>query len=292
MSGPIVPVVRTGLRLLVKPVLHPRVPLRVQRAWLQVMSAPPALPADVRLERATVGGRPAERLVPAGAPDGAAVLLLHGGAFLTCSPRTHRAFAARLALAAGVAVTVLDYRRAPEHPYPAPVDDAAAAYDELSARGRVAVVGDSAGGALALMLARRLRDSGGQLPAALGLVSPLVDLTLAMGEAYQGFDPYLNVAWGRQGSAAFLGGADAVSLSPLHGDLSGLPPMLVHVSEHERLRPEGIELVERVRAAGGGAELVVLDGLWHDVHLQCHLIAEAATATDDMGRWVRAQLHP
>lgn len=152
------------------------------------------------------------------------------------------------------------------------------------------MVGDSAGGTLALLLASRLRDSGAPAPAALGLVSPLADLTLAMGEAYEGSDPYLNVAWGRQGSAAFLGGADAAALSPLTSDLSGLPPMLVHVSEHERLRPEGVELVERVRAAGGSADVVVLDDLWHDVHLQCHLVAAAGQATDDLGRWLAGHL--
>ena len=289
MSSPIVAASRMTLRLLVKPLLRPQVPLAVQRAWLELMSPPPPLPEDLTLERVTVGGRPAERLTPAGARSGA-VLLLHGGAFVTCSPRTHRAFAARLARAAGVAVTVLDYRRAPEHHHPAQVDDAAAAYAELTAAGPVAVVGDSAGGTLALLLATRLRDGRGTPPAALGLVSPLVDLTLASGEAYTGEDPYLNVSWGRQGSAAFLGGADALALSPLHGDLSALPPMLVHVSEHERLRPEGLELVERVRAAGGSADVVVLDDLWHDVHLQCHLVREAAEATDDLGSWLAARL--
>ena len=290
MSSPIVSVARTTLRLLVKPVLRPQVPLAFQRAWLELLSPPTPLPSGVALTRDTVGGRQAERLTPAAAVPGAAVLLLHGGAFMTCSPRTHRAFAARLAVAIGAAVTVLDYRRAPEHPYPAALDDAAAAYAALAAGGRVALVGDSAGGALALMLAARLRDGGGSAPVALGLVSPLVDLTLAMGEAYEGDDPYLNVAWGRQGSAAFLAGADAVRLSPQHNDLTGLPPMLVHVSEHERLRPEGLALVERVRAAGGSAEAVVLADLWHDVHLQCALVREAAQATDDLGRWLARHL--
>jgi monoterpene epsilon-lactone hydrolase len=290
VSSPVVVVARTALRVAVKPVLRPEVPLRVQRSWLELLSLVAPLPPGVALEVTTAGGRPAERLVPVGAPADAAVLLLHGGGFMTCSPRTHRSFAARLAAAGGVAVTVPHYRRAPEHPYPAPVDDASAAYAELAARGSVAVVGDSAGGTLALLLARRLRDGAGPPPAALGLVSPFVDLTLASSDAYDGEDPYLNASWGRQGATAFVGGADPAALSPLHGDLSGLPPMLVHLSEHERLRPEGIELVERVRASGGSAELVVLPGLWHDVHLQCGLVAEAAQATDELARWVASHL--
>jgi monoterpene epsilon-lactone hydrolase len=290
MTGPIVPVVRTALRLLVKPVLRPQVPLSVQRAWLEALAPVTALPAGTTVEATTVGARAAERLVPPGAAPHAAVLLLHGGGFLTCSPRTHRAFAARLAAAAGVAVTVPDYRLAPEHPYPAPVADAQAAYDELAPHGPVAVVGDSAGGTLALLLPQRLRDHGAQVPVALGLVSPLVDLTLALSDSYCGPDPYLNREWGYQGRDAFVGAADPRGLSPLHPDLSGLPPLQVHVGEHERLRPEGVELVERVRAAGGSAELVLLPGLWHDAHLQAHLIAVAATATDELGRWLATHL--
>jgi acetyl esterase/lipase len=290
MTGLAVPVVRNALRLLVRPVLKPSVPVRVQRAYLEAMSTPPKLPPGVTLERTTVGGRPAERLVPSGATGGASVLLLHGGAFITCSPRTHRAFSGRLAAATGRPVVVLDYRLAPEHPYPAPVDDAAAAFAELSQAGPVAVVGDSAGGTLAMLLALRLRDARQPLPAALGLVSPLVDLTLAHGEAYTGPDPYLNLSWGRQGSAAFLGGADAVAMSPLTADLKGLPPVLVHVAEQERLRPEGVELVTRLRAAGVTADVVMLPGLWHDAHLQCHLVREAATAVDDLGAWLRTAL--
>ena len=154
------------------------------------------------------------------------------------------------------------------------------------------VVGDSAGGTLALLLAQRLRDGAGPAPAGLGLVSPLVDLTLATSDAYVGPDPYLRSRWAHQGRDAFVGTADARALSPLHTDLTGLPPMLVHVSGHERLRPEGEQLVEKVRTAGGEAELVLLPELWHDVHLQAHLVAEGAQAAADLGRWAASRLTP
>jgi acetyl esterase/lipase len=284
------PVVRTALRLLLRPALGPPVPVRAQRAWTQLLSRVAPLPSDVTCEPVHLGGRPAERLVAGEASTHGSLLLLHGGAFITGSPRTHRVFAGHLAAAARVPVHALDYRLAPEHPFPAPVDDARAAFDELAACGPVVVVGDSAGGTLALLLAQRLRDSAGPTPAGLALVSPLVDLTLASSDAYVGPDPYLRSAWAHQGRDAFVGPADARALSPLHTDLAGLPPMLVHVCGHERLRPEGERFVELVRAAGGEAELALLPGLWHDVHLQAHLVERGARATADLGRWVATRL--
>lgn len=281
MSLP-VPLVRGVVRTLLRPVLRPQVPLRVQRAWLQALSTgTPAAPGVAREVRA--GSRPGERHVPP-SPRPGSVLLLHGGAFITSSPRTHRVLASHLAAAAGVPVVVPDYRLAPEHPWPAAVDDAVEAYDELAARGPVAVVGDSAGGALALLLARSRR------PTALALISPVTDLTGATSAAWTGDDVLVRQDWLEQGVTAFLGGADARALSPLLGDLPDLPPVLVHVAEHERLRREGELLVERVVAAGGSAELVLLPELWHDAHLFSHLVTPAAEATAVMGRWLGAHL--
>lgn len=270
--------------------LGPPVPLRVQRRWLELVAAVNVLPPGTVVEPTTLGGRPAERVSAPGAHDGAAVLLLHGGAFITCSPRTHRVFAAHLAAASQLPVHVLDYRLAPEHPYPAAVDDADRAFGELSGTLPTAVVGDSAGGALALLLAQRLRDERRELPRALALVSPLVDLTLATSHAYRGPDPVLRPSWLRAGSAAFVGQADARALSPLHRGLAGLPPVLVHLASDERLRPEAGALVAGLRADGGRVDSETLAGLWHDVHLQSHLVPEAADASARMGRWLAGQL--
>jgi acetyl esterase/lipase len=268
--------VRALVRTALKPVLGPPVPLAAQRAWLELL-ATGAGPAGART---TCGGRPAERH---GSGSGS-VLLLHGGAFVTSSPRTHRVLAAGLAASSGAQVVVPDYRRAPESPWPAAVDDAVAAYDELAAAGPVAVVGDSAGGSLALLLARR------RPPVALGLVSPVADLTGATSAAYRGHDALLRQDWLQAGAAAWVGGADARELSALHADLSGLPPVLVHVGEHERLRPEAELLVQRIVAAGGAAELVVLPGMWHDAHVFAHLVPQAAQATAALGQWLRTHL--
>jgi len=256
---------RTVLRRLVRPVLGPAVPVSVQRALLELAATGTPLPKGVRVHRTTLGGRPAERLSPVQSDAGRRVLLLHGGAFLTGSPRTHRAFAAHLAVAAECEVHVLDYRRAPEHRHPAAVDDAVAAFDELGSG--TSVVGDSAGGALALLLARQRR------PAALALVSPMADLTLESASQWTGDDPLIRTAWLQQGVRAY--GVPAQQLRP---QADG-PPLLVHVSEHERLRPEGERL---------GGEQVRLPGLWHDVHLQAALLPEAAEAVASMGRWLQA----
>ena len=282
MSLP-VPVVRAAVRTLLRPVLGPPFPLAAQRAWLRVMSTGAPAASGVSRETGTVGGRLAERHLPVGAGDGS-VLLLHGGAFVTSSPRTHRVLASHLAAASGVAVVVPDYRLAPEHPWPAAVDDAVAAYDELAARGPVAVAGDSAGGALALLLCRTRR------PVALALVSPVTDLTGATSRDYDGPDALVRRSWLEGGLAAFLGGVDAAALSPLHADLADLPPVLVHVAEQERLRRDGELLVERITAAGGSAGLRVLPDLWHDAHLLSHLVAPAAQATAELGAWLGAHV--
>jgi acetyl esterase/lipase len=212
--------------------------------------------------------------------------MLHGGAFVIGSPRTHRVLGAHLAAAVGAPVSVLHYRRAPEHPWPAAVDDAHAAYRELSGSVPTAVFGDSAGGALALLLALRLRDSGAAQPVALALVSPATDLTLTTSDPYRGSDPVVRRTWLRQGVRAFVGGADATALSPLAADLAGLPPVLVQVAGGERLEAEGVQLAERLRAAGGDVQLQVLPRVWHDVHLLAHLLPEADGALRRVGTWL------
>ena len=270
--------------------LGPPVPLAVQRAWVDAQAALSPLPAGTQVEAGTLGGRPAERVTAPGTDASRAVLLLHGGAFVTGSPRSHRRLAADLAAAVGCPVHVLDYRLAPEHPHPAAVDDADAALDELQRDRTVAVAGDSAGGALALLLAVRRRDTGRPAPVALGLVSPVADLTGASSGAYDGPDPVLRQAWLRGGAEAFVGGGDAHGLSPLHLPLHDLPPVAMQVASDERLRPEGEQLAARLRAAGVDVDLEPLPGLWHDVHLQGGLLAEGAAASARLGRRLRTHL--
>lgn len=269
--------------------LGPPLPARLQRLWFEAVSTGGLLPRGTAVTRVELGGRPAERVAAAGADERRAVLLLHGGAFVIGSPRTHRVLAAHLSAAAGAPVYVLHYRRAPEHAYPAAVDDARAAYDDLATRGPTAVFGDSAGGCLALLLALRLRDAGTP-PPALALVSPVTDLTLRRSDGFGGLDVVVRRDWLRQGTRAFVGAADAAALSPLTAALAGLPPVRVHVAAGERLRSEGEQLVERLRAAGVDVGIEVLPALWHDVHLLAHLVPEGAAAVRELGLWLRCRL--
>lgn len=278
-------VVSRLLAATVRPVLGPRVPFGVQRAYLDAFLRTVPVPRETSVRATVLGGRPTDVVTAPGA-SGDPVLLVHGGAFVTCSPRTHRAFAAALSAAAFAPVHVPDVRLAPEHPHPAPLDDTVAALRELGPSARLA--GDSAGGWLALSAVLRLRDEGAPLPPRVALVSPVVDLTLASSAAWTGRDPLLQQGWLAEGVAALLAGADARAASPIEADLSGLPPLLVQVSEHERLRPEGEELARRVAAAGGAAELQLLPGVWHDVHLQAGLVPEAGAAVRALGAWLHA----
>ena len=199
------------------------------------------------------------------------MLWVHGGAFVTGSYATHGAFAAHLSVAAGAPVYLLDYRLAPEHPHPAAVDDVLAAL-ELLPETQVVLGGDSAGGTLALLAAARTsRELAG-----MALVSPLVDLTLDSGRAWPGEDVLVQVAWGELGVEAMFG-----------TDLPEVPdptvPTVVHVAEHERIRPEAEALAGRV-----GAELVMVHGAWHDIQLQAGLVGEADRAVARLGASIRA----
>jgi monoterpene epsilon-lactone hydrolase len=281
--------VRALVFLISRP-LGPPTPVRLQRLWLELISTGGLLPKGTTVEHVTVAGRPAERVVPAGADERRAVLLLHGGAFLIGSPRTHRVLAGHLAAAVGVPLVALHYRRAPEHPWPAAVDDAVAAYRELSARGPTAVFGDSAGGCLALLMALRLRDAGESLPPALALVSPVTDLTLERTSAFRGVDTVVRRRWLRDGVTSFVGAADPQELSPLTATLAGLPPVLLQVAGRERLRVEGEQLAQRLQADRVEVELEVLEPLWHDAHMVAHLLPEGADAVRRVGRWLADRL--
>ena len=155
---------RASLQLLIKPVFSPRFSIGFQRRWLEALARPVAARAARRGGHIGSGGRCGGRMAaPASAAKAkpvATILYLHGGAYCIGSPRTHRSLTARLSLASGLPVFALDYRLAPEHPYPAALDDALAAFRALRAEGPVVVGGDSAGGGLALALAMALRDAG------------------------------------------------------------------------------------------------------------------------------------
>jgi monoterpene epsilon-lactone hydrolase len=281
-------VMRAVVRGLVRPVLGPRMPVTVQRRWLRVVTRPTPLAEGVSIRSGRLGRRPAETLTPSGGDPTRTVLYLHGGGFTTGSPATHRALATHLAAASGATVHVLDYRLAPEHPFPAALDDVLAAYRELLDRGaapaRTALAGDSAGGWLALSAALRLRDAGDPRPGALGLISPWLDLR---GTAWPDdrSDAMLRPAWLRRCARDFAGGSDpgAAELAPLEADLAGLPPITMHVGSEEILLEDAVRLAHRARAAGVPVDLRRLDGLWHVAHASAGMVTASTAAVTALG---------
>ncbi|MRH91139.1 alpha/beta hydrolase fold domain-containing protein [Nocardia sp. SYP-A9097] len=289
------PFARAVLHPIFRVMLNKRLPFTVQRALMDLGAPAQGAPRGTHAERIRLGGRPAERVTAGPATDTATVLYLHGGGYTVGSPATHRPIAGFLARETGCPVQVLDYRLAPEHSFPAALDDAEAAFLELIAFGyqpeRIAVAGDSAGGGLALALAIRLRDKHGLAPAALGLIAPWGDPN-EIPERTR--DLVINKPWSRACAAAYLGGGDGldVGYAPLLAAMHGLPPTYVQADKGELLHDQCTRLVAKLRAAGVETRFTETDGLWHVSQLQAALVAPAAAITRELGEFLRQALRP
>lgn len=261
-----------------------------RRANLAALAGSPPAPDGVTVETIELADRPAERLTPTGAPDGEVVLYLHGGSYSAGSPDTHRGLAGALALAAGRTVVVLDYRLAPEDPFPAGLNDALLAFDQL-APARVALAGDSAGGGLSAATALALRDRAGGQPVAVALISPWADLTQSA-DSYtsrRDADPMLTARALTQAADAYLAGTDPQTpyASPVFGDLTGLPPVRVDVGSDEVLFDDSKTLVDGIVAAGGDAVLVEWPEMIHVFQaFPPDLVPEAAQSVTAMGAFL------
>ncbi|RDI53080.1 alpha/beta hydrolase [Nocardia mexicana] len=287
------PLARAVLHPMFRYSMHHRLPWRVQRALLDAGSVLQVLPGGTRVHKLRLGGRPAERITSERADRSGAVLYLHGGGYAVGSSATHRSLAAHLAREIGCPVYLPDYRLAPEHPYPAALDDAEAAFLDLVSTGLrpedIAVSGDSAGGGLSLALALRLRDKHGFRVAALGLIAPWADPN----EVPDGYrDLVINKPWSRACAAAYLGDGDGLDsgYAPLLGDLHGLPPTYVQVDASELLHDQCGRLVAALRAAGVTTQFSVTRGLWHVAQLQASIVEPAAAATRELAAFLSASL--
>lgn len=242
-----------------------------------------------------VAGRPARWYRPEGGDTSRAVLYLHGGAYVSGSLESHRNIGARLAVAAGAPLLALDYRLAPEDPFPAAINDAIAAWTWLVTDGgigaaRVAICGDSAGGGLTTATMIALRDAGAPLPAAAALLSPWVDLGCrgTSHSARADIEPMLRTQF-LEADAKRYAGSDGDVLhplvSPVEADLSSLPPVLIHVGTDEILFDDAVTLHERLDAAGVDSQLDVWPDMFHVWH-GCPLLPEAHEAVRQIGRFV------
>ncbi|MFZ6181946.1 alpha/beta hydrolase [Nannocystis pusilla] len=255
-------------------------------------------PPGVYLEPTRAGDVPGEWIHAVGARADKVLLYLHGGGYVAGSPASHRPLTAALSREARVRVLALDYRLAPEHPYPAALDDAVAAYTWLLDQGysarSIALGGDSAGGGLAAATLVRLRDAGVPLPAAAFMLSPWADLT-GTGESVRtraALDPMLG--GDLAAFARYYVGPDGDPrhplISPIHADMRGLPPILIQVGTREVLHDDAIRLAERVRAGQGRVELEVWDDMIHVFQVFPGLLPEARRAIRRIGEFLRAEL--
>jgi acetyl esterase/lipase len=259
-------------------------PVAQQRKRLALVSRVLVPPRGVRFEHGACGGVPGEFARAGGTPAPAAILYLHGGAYCVGSPATHRVITGNLARLAGASVFVADYRLAPEHPFPAALDDAVAAYRGLLQAGfdagAIAIAGDSAGGGLTLATALRLRELGERLPAALVVFSPWVDL----GSPDRGPVPHgevmISPPWVTECAAFYLAGRPATEplASPIHANLAGLPPVLVQVGSDEVLLDDSRRLRAALDAAGVPCDLQVYPRRWHVFQANAGMLADADRA--------------
>jgi acetyl esterase/lipase len=292
-------VLRTVLRATLLPTFRSGRPIPEQRRRLELITRLTLPARGVVYAAASCGGVPGEFVRARDvAPGSGAILYLHGGAYCVGSHVTHRSVSSHLARRTVANIFVADYRLAPEHPCPAAVDDAIAAYRGLReqgwAPGQIAFVGDSAGGGLALATALRLRDLGEPLPAALVLFSPWVDL----GHPDRGAPPrgeiMISLPWVQECARLYLAGRDARDplASPIHGDMRGLPPTMIQVGQDEILLQDSRRLHAALAAANVPVQLQEYARRWHVFQANAGVLADADRALESAAGFLRRHWAP
>ena len=263
------------------------------RAAMEELATPPD--PDVKSEPIIANGVNAEWITAPGSAAHRAVLYLHGGGYVTGSLRTHRDLMGRISRAAQARVLGLDYRLAPEHPFPAAVDDALAGYRFLLGQGlspkRIVIAGDSAGGGLALATLVAARDGSLALPAAAVCLSPWTDLE-GTGESMKTrmhLDPIGSPEGIRLLAQFYLAGNDPRTplAAPLHANLKGFPPLLIQVGDHEVLLDDSTRLADRARAAGVQVKLEIWPEMIHVWQLFASFLPEGQQAIAGIGKFIR-----
>ncbi|MDO9072713.1 MAG: alpha/beta hydrolase [Rubrivivax sp.] len=281
--------------------LPPQTSLTLAELRAQYERAQIAFPLmdEVTLQVVDAGPVRGEWLLPAGTGD-AVVLYMHGGGYVIGSPRSHRHLAADIAVAAGTRAFTLDYRLAPEHPFPAALDDAVAAYRWLvesqgAQPGRIVLAGDSAGGGLVLTTLVALRDAGLPLPAAGVCISPWTDLSCSLPSCdpqLPSYDPLIDHAVLRAMAHAYMGRRSLRNprVSPLFADLRGLPPLLVQVAGGEALVDDARQLAIAASEAGVHTTLEVWPRMVHVWHWYARMLDEGQQAIERIAEFMQGAL--
>ncbi|MFN0019618.1 MAG: alpha/beta hydrolase [Pirellulaceae bacterium] len=255
---------------------------------------------DVKLIQVKVGEIPCEWVLAPGADPDLRLLYLHGGGFVSGSGGRYLPLAAHISAAAKCAVLLPDYRLAPEHPFPAGLDDCVQAHEWLVANGPAGparakatfVAGDSAGGNLTLATLLALRDRKLQLPAGGIPLSPCTDFTLASESLKTVTDPIISAKTMPIFRDHYLGKSDPHNplASPVFGDYRSLPPLLIQVGEHEMLRDDGVRVAKKARTDGISVKLEVWPGMFHVFQSHEPLLPEARESVDHIAEFMRSSL--
>jgi acetyl esterase/lipase len=268
--------------------------MKAMRAVMEGVSTFPSA-GETKCTPVSAGGVPAEWIAGPGAADDRVILYLHGGGYVMGSIATHREMVARLSKASGARALALDYRLAPEHPFPAAVDDAVAAYRWLLSQNikpsRIVVAGDSAGGGLTLATLVALRDAKVPLPAAGVCISPWADMegTGASMTTRAKADPVVQKQ-GLLGMAQlYLGGKDPRSplAAPLYANFEGLPPLFIHVGDAETFLDDSTRVAEKAKRAGVKVDLEIWPEMPHVWHLFAPFLPEGQQAIEKIGKYVQ-----
>lgn len=272
-------------------------PLSMQRAMIDPKRPDSPVVKATRITSVDVGGLPGQWFDAPDSSQETVVVYLHGGGYSVGSIRSHRDLISRVAHAARSRVLAVDYRLAPEHPFPAQIEDGRAIYRWLRERGyppsRIAFAGESAGGGLCLSTMLALRDAGEPLPAAAVLISPWVDLE-ARGQSFHENRRYDFVT--RKAMLAYSRRFVREHqlrhplAAPIHADLHGLPPILIQVGQIETLRDDGVALARRIESARGSVKLEVWPDMIHAFHVFAPIVPEARDAIDRLGKFISEAL--
>jgi acetyl esterase/lipase len=274
---------------------NPNASMEQRRAGMERISE--RVPADVICEKVNAGGVTAEWIAAPGAATDRVILYLHGGGYVLGSINTHRAMISRIARASNARALAIDYRLAPEHPFPAAVEDATAAYRWLLANGykpgRVVIAGDSAGGGLTLAALLAIRDAKLPMPAGAVPISPWTDLE-GTGESIRtraAKDVMVTQDNLASSARQYYGTHDPKDplVSPVHANFRGLPPMLIHVGDAEILLDDATRVAARAKAAGVQVDLEVWDEMPHVWHVFAKILPEGQQAIDKIGKFVIAR---
>jgi acetyl esterase/lipase len=269
------------------------IPLEVMRKGMEKVAFKAA--EDIQVENVTVAGRAAEWVRAPGVQAGRAILYLHGGGYVMGSANTHRSMVGEISRASQAAALLLDYRLAPEDPFPAAVEDGVAAYRWLLDQGfkvqTLAIVGDSAGGGLTMATLVSARDQGLPMPAAAVPISPWSDMTCTNDSYKTRAEADPMVAPGGIGKMAglYLGGKDAKHpyASPNFASLQGLPPLLIHVGRDEVLLDDSIKLDAKAKTDGVSSTLEIWDDMIHVWHAFHPMLPEGKQAIVRVGEFLR-----